>query len=54
MFARDRSAKIGYMRSRLGRDGFPRLEMFVLVSITGAAAFAASYFLLSAGVTTMC
>lgn len=41
------------MRRRLEQDGFPRFEMSVLVGITGAAGFAASYLLLAAGVTGM-
>ncbi len=41
------------MRSRMLRDGFPRLQMFILVSLTGLAGFAASVGMLHAGVDGM-
>ncbi|HEX8605699.1 MAG TPA: hypothetical protein VF774_23860, partial [Pseudoduganella sp.] len=41
------------MRARLLRDGFPRIQMFILVSLTGLAGFGASAALLGAGVDAM-
>lgn len=41
------------MRARLLREGFPRLQMFILVSLTGLAGFGASAAMLSAGVEAM-
>lgn len=48
-----RSGEIDRLRSRLERDGFPRLQMSLLVTITGAAGFVASYLLLHAGIQAM-
>lgn len=44
---------INRLRSRIERDGFPRLQMLLIVAITGAAGFLASYSLLRAGLTAM-
>lgn len=44
---------VASMRARLLRDGFPRLQMFILVSLTGLAGFAASAAMLAAGIDTM-
>ena len=41
------------MRLRLERDGYPRLQMLLLVTMTGAAGFIASYLLLWAGLDEM-
>jgi hypothetical protein len=41
------------MRDRLLREGFPRIQMFILVSLTGLAGFGASVALLAAGIDTM-
>lgn len=41
------------LRGKLERDGFPRLQMFLLVAITGVAGFIASYALLRAGLSAM-
>jgi hypothetical protein len=41
------------MRSRLLRNGFPRIQMFILVALTGLAGFGASVAMLSAGMDTM-
>ena len=48
-----RHSEIHRIRSDLERDGFPRLQMFLLVGLTGAAGFAASYLLLRVGLTEM-
>jgi hypothetical protein len=48
-----RLKEIHRIRSRLERDGFPRLQMLLLVTITGAAGFLASYLLLHAGLDEM-
>jgi hypothetical protein len=45
--------EIQRIRSYLERDGFPRLQMSLLVTLTGAAGFVASYILLRAGITEM-
>jgi len=44
-----RSAEIQKIRRDLERDSFPRLQMFLLVAITGTAGFVASSLLLSNG-----
>ncbi len=41
------------MRRQLESDGFPRLQMTLIVAITGAAGFVASYLLLHAGLREM-
>jgi hypothetical protein len=41
------------MRARLLREGFPRVQMFILVSLTGLAGFGASAVMLAAGVEAM-
>lgn len=48
-----RAMAIQLMRTRLLHEGFPRLQMFILVSLTGLAGFAASAAMLAAGVDTM-
>lgn len=48
-----RSREIQRLRQNLERDGFPRLQMFLLVSITGGAGFIASFLLLRSGLDTM-
>lgn len=48
-----RLKEIHRLRGRLERDGYPRLQMLLLVSITGAAGFLASYALLQAGFSEM-
>jgi hypothetical protein len=49
----DRHQEIQRVRADLELTGFPRLQMFILVSLTGLAGLAASYLLLHSGVTTM-
>lgn len=49
----ERLKEIQRLRLNLERDGFPRLQMFLLVSITGGAGFLSSYLLLSFGFYTM-
>jgi len=41
------------MRANLERQGFPRLQMMLLVSLTGAVGFLVSYTLLGMGLTQM-
>lgn len=41
------------MRARLLREGFPRVQMFILVSLTGLAGFGASVAMLAAGIDAM-
>lgn len=48
-----RTQEIHKLRGKLERDGYPRLQMLLLVSITGAAGFLASYVLLRAGLSEM-
>ena len=48
-----RAMAIQRMRARLLREGFPRVQMFILVSLTGLAGFGASAAMLAAGIDTM-
>jgi hypothetical protein len=48
-----RHHEVSRLRARLERDSYPRLQMFLLVSLTGAAGFLASYGLLHGGLTEM-
>ncbi|BDT60055.1 hypothetical protein MasN3_35490 [Massilia varians] len=48
-----RATAVQLMRARLLREGFPRVQMFILVSLTGLAGFGASVAMLAAGVDTM-
>ncbi len=45
--------EIERIRNDLERGGFPRLQMFLLVGLTGATGFTASYLFLQAGLTAM-
>ncbi len=49
----DRVREINRVRALLERDGYPRLQMFLLVAITSASGFVASYVLLRIGLTEM-
>jgi hypothetical protein len=53
MPTRDRVHTIDAIRARLAARGSPRLQMSVIIAITGAAGFLASYALLHAGMTRM-
>ena len=44
---------VARLRSRLVRQSFPRLQMLLLVSLTGAVGFVASFTLLRLGLTEM-
>lgn len=48
-----RHQEIGRVQRSLERDGFPRLQMALLVALTGAAGFLASFLLLRAGLSEM-
>lgn len=48
-----RTRAVENMRARLMREGFPRLQMFILVALTGLAGFGASAAMLGAGVDSM-
>lgn len=48
-----RTREINKLRGKLERDGYPRLQMLLLVLITGAAGFLSSYVLLTAGLSEM-
>jgi hypothetical protein len=48
-----RQHEIQRIRGELVRDGFPRLQMLLLVTLTGASGFVASYLLLHAGLAEM-
>lgn len=48
-----RHHEIRRIRGDLERDSFPRLQMFLLVTLTGASGFVASYVLLHAGFVEM-
>lgn len=49
----NRNRELNRVRGVLNRDGYPRLEMFLLVSFTGMAGFFASHVLLNFGMNTM-
>ena len=48
-----RQAEILRIRGNMERDGFPRLRMFLLVTLTGAVGFIASFLLLHGGLLMM-
>lgn len=48
-----RAIAVHAIRARLLRDSFPRIQMFILVSLTGLAGFGASAGMLAAGVDAM-
>lgn len=48
-----RQMAVASMRARLLRQGFPRIQMFVLVSLTALAGFGASVAMLAAGIESM-
>ncbi len=48
-----RAVAVQRMRARLLRDGFPRVQMCILVSLTGLAGFGASAGMLALGIDTM-
>ncbi|CAN7303005.1 hypothetical protein [Massilia sp. LjRoot122] len=48
-----RATAVQRMRARLLRDSFPRVQMFILVSLTGLAGFGASAAMLLVGVDAM-
>lgn len=48
-----RYQQIDHIRNDLERDGFPRLQMLLLVTLTGATGFVASYAFLHAGLVEM-
>lgn len=52
-YERLRQQQVSRMRLRIERESFPRLQMFFLVSLTGAAGFLASLSLLQAGMEAM-
>ncbi|HYC42242.1 MAG TPA: hypothetical protein VEB70_04560 [Noviherbaspirillum sp.] len=52
-YERLRQQQVSRMRLRIERESFPRLQMFFLVSLTGAAGFLASFSLLAAGMASM-
>jgi len=49
----DRRSEIARLRERLERDHWPRLQMSLIVLLTGAVGFLASYALLGAGIEAM-
>jgi hypothetical protein len=48
-----RAMAVQSMRARLLREGFPRIQMFILVSLTGLAGFGASVAMLGTGIDAM-
>lgn len=50
---RTRAIAVQRMRARLLREGFPRIQMFILVTLTGLAGFGASSAMLAAGIDSM-
>jgi hypothetical protein len=48
-----RAVAVQRMRARLLRDGVPRVQMCILVALTGLAGFGASAAMLAAGIDTM-
>ena len=49
----NRRQEIVRIRGDIERDSFPRLQMFLLVTLTGASGFVASYLLIHAGFVEM-
>ena len=49
----DRGTYINWLRQRLERSDLPRLKMMLIMAVTGAVGFLASYVLLSMGVLSM-
>jgi hypothetical protein len=49
----DRSRLVERVHANLERDGWPRIQLFLIVAVAGLAAFIVSYALLSAGVRSM-
>lgn len=49
----NRESEIARLRERLERFGFPRLRMLLIVLLTGACGFIASFLLLRAGLASM-
>ena len=52
-FGSDRSRNVHRVREELERDGYPRLQMSLIVALTGGAGFGFSYGLLQGGVHAM-
>lgn len=52
-YERLRQQQVSRTRLRIERDSYPRVQMFFLVTLTGAAGFLASFGLLHAGVDAM-
>ena len=52
-FGRDRSRNVHKVREELEREGYPRLQMSLIVALTGGAGFGFSYGLLQGGVHAM-
>ena len=53
LFGSDRSRNVHKVREELERDGYPRLQMSLIVALTGGAGFGFSYGLLQGGVYAM-
>jgi hypothetical protein len=53
MYLPSRSEIVAKTRNRLMQYGDPRLQMLLIVSLTGAIGFVASYLMLSLGITTI-
>ena len=51
--AQDRARHLHRVRNVLEREGYPRLQMGLIVALTGAVGFAASFGLLQAGLLSM-
>lgn len=51
--AQERARHLHRVRNLLEREGYPRMQMGLIVALTGAAGFAASFGLLHAGLFTM-
>lgn len=49
----NRAREILRLQGKLERDGFPRLQMLLIVAMTGAAGLVASFVLLQVGLTAM-
>jgi hypothetical protein len=52
-FGSNRSQNIYRVRDELERDGYPRLQMALIVALTGGVGFGCSYGLLQAGIDSM-
>ncbi len=52
-YLKSRQRTVEFVRQRLLRDGFPRLQVSIIILLTGLAGFITSFFLLQMGLSAM-